>query len=104
MIDPREYLFDLPAKTKPEVLEGHFTIFHFEVDGSGHYTVHVEDSVLLVKDGLHGEAICRVTTTSESFSKLISKDLNPMMAMMTGKLKISNPGEMIKYAKIFGLL
>jgi hypothetical protein len=27
-----------------------------------------------------------------------------MMAMMTGKLKISNPGEMLKYAKMFGLM
>jgi putative sterol carrier protein len=45
-----------------------------------------------------------VTTTAESFEKLISGSLNPMMAMMTGKLKISHPGEMLKYAKIFGLM
>ncbi|MBK8429598.1 MAG: hypothetical protein IPL27_28240 [Lewinellaceae bacterium] len=35
---------------------------------------------------------------------MLSGDLNPMMAMMTGKLKISNPGEMLKYAKMFGLM
>lgn len=104
MIDPREYLFSLPEKTDRLVLEGHFTVFHFEVDGSGHYTVQVVDGDLSVVEGLHGEAVCRVTTSSESFSKLITKDMNPMMAMMMGQLRISNPGEMLKYAKIFGLL
>ncbi len=29
---------------------------------------------------------------------------NPMMAMMMGKLKISNPAAMLKYAKILGLM
>ena len=35
---------------------------------------------------------------------LLNKDVNPMMALLTGKLKISNQGEMLKYAKIFGLM
>jgi putative sterol carrier protein len=104
MVDPREYLFSLPEKTDRVVLEGHYTIFHFEVDGSGHYTVHVEDGDIKVAEGLHGEAVCRVVTSAESFGKLITKDMNPMMAMMMGQLRISNPGEMLKYAKIFGLL
>ena len=42
-------------------------------------------------------------TAQEFFESLPSK-VNPMMAMMTGKLKISNPGEMMKYAKVFGLM
>ena len=104
MIDPREYLFSLPEKADPTVLEGHYTVFHFEVDGSGHYTVTVEDCAIKVDEGLNGEAVCRVITSAESFSNLLTKDLNPMLAMMTGKLRISNPGEMLKYAKIFGLM
>ena len=104
MIDVKKFLFDLPQKASPDALEGLSTIFHFDVAGSGEYTVQVVDGKLNVSEGLSGEANCKVTTSTESFSKLISGDLNPMMAMMTGKLKISNPGEMLKYAKMFGLM
>jgi putative sterol carrier protein len=104
MIDVKSFLFSLPDKAKPEVLEGHNTLFHFDVADAGQFTVRVSDGKLTVAEGLNGDPSCKVTTTAESFSKVLSGDLNPMMAMMTGKLKISNPGEMLKYAKIFGLM
>ncbi len=104
MIDVKEFLFSLPAKAKPEVLEGQNSLFHFDVADAGQFTIKVADSKMEVSEGFQGEPTCKVSTSAESFSKLLSGDLNPMMAMMTGKLKISNPGEMLKYAKIFGLM
>jgi putative sterol carrier protein len=104
MIDVKEFLFDLPAKVKPEAVEGLSTVFHFDITGSGAYTVQLDNGKMEVSEGLNGEANCKVTASTETLSSLLSKDLNPMMAMMTGKLKISNPGEMLKYAKIFGLM
>ncbi len=104
MIDAKEFFNSLPTKVKPEVLEGLDTLFHFDITNSGQFTVRAHDSKLTVEDGFHGEPKCKVTTTAENFSKLLSGDLNPMMAVMTGKLKLSNPGEMMKYAKIFGLM
>ena len=104
MIDVKEFLYALPEKVQPEAVEGVSTLFHFDVEGSGQYTVQINDGKMDVSDGLTGEPSCKVATSAENFSKLISGDLNPMMAMMTGKLKISNPGEMLKYAKMFGLM
>ena len=104
MIDVKQFLFVLPKKANPDALEGLSTLFHFDVAGSGQFTVKVDGGKLDVSEGLSGEPACKVSTSAESFSKLISGDLNPMMAMMTGKLKISNPGEMLKYAKMFGLM
>lgn len=104
MIDAKEFLFALPQKANPDTLEGLNTLFHFDVTDSGQYTVQLADGKLTVSEGLQGDPSCTVKTSAESFSKLVSGDLNPMMAMMTGKLKISNPGEMLKYAKIFGLM
>lgn len=100
----KEFLFSLPAKAKPEVLEGQNTLFHFDVADAGQFTIKVADGKMEVSEGLEGEPVCKVAATAESFSKILSGELNPMMAMMTGKLKISNPGEMLKYAKIFGLM
>jgi putative sterol carrier protein len=102
--DAKEFLFALPAKANPAALEGLSTLFHFDVTDSGQYTVKLTDGQLSVVEGFEGEASCTVKASAESFGKLVSGDLNPMMAMMTGKLKISNPGEMLKYAKIFGLM
>ncbi len=104
MIDVKEFLFSLPAKVKPEVLEGQSSLFHFDIADAGQFTIKLADGKLDVSEGLSGEPSCKVSASAESFAKLLSGDLNPMMAMMTGKLKISNPGEMLKYAKIFGLM
>ncbi len=104
MIDVKKFLFDLPQKANPDALEGLSTLFHFDIGGAGQFTVKLDNGKMDVSEGLNGEAACKVSTSAESFSKLISGDLNPMMAMMTGKLKISNPGEMLKYAKMFGLM
>ncbi|MFN0014118.1 MAG: SCP2 sterol-binding domain-containing protein [Saprospiraceae bacterium] len=104
MLDVKKFLFDLPTKANSDALEGLSTLFHFDIADAGQFTVQLTDGKLEVAEGLNGEARCTVTTTAESFSKLLSGDLNPMMAMMTGKLKISNPGEMLKYAKMFGIM
>lgn len=104
MIDVKQFLFSLPEKVAPEVVEGLSTLFHFDIADAGQFTVQLEDGKFAVSEGFSGDPTCKVGTSAESFSKLLSGDLNPMMAMMTGKLKISNPGEMLKYAKIFGLM
>ncbi len=104
MIDVKEFLFSLPAKVKPEAVEGLSTLFHFDIADSGQFTVQLDNGKMEVSEGFSGDPSCKVTTSTESFQKLLSGDLNPMMAMMTGKLKISNPGEMLKYAKMFGLM
>ncbi|MGA1583626.1 MAG: SCP2 sterol-binding domain-containing protein [Saprospiraceae bacterium] len=43
------------------------------------------------------------TASAATLGKVISGNMNPMMAVMSGKLKISNLTEMMTYAKIFGL-
>ncbi|MCC6282455.1 MAG: SCP2 sterol-binding domain-containing protein [Saprospiraceae bacterium] len=103
-MDVKEFLFSLPAKVKPEAVEGLSTLFHFDIADAGQFTVQLDNGKMDVSEGFSGEPSCKVTTSTESFQKLLSGDLNPMMAMMTGKLKISNPGEMLKYAKMFGLM
>ncbi|AWL09042.1 MULTISPECIES: SCP2 sterol-binding domain-containing protein [Aquirufa] len=48
------------------------------------------------------EADCTISATVENFSKVMSGDLNPMMAVMTGKIKIS--GDMSVAMKLQNLL
>lgn len=105
-MNSREFLYKLPSKVSPQAIEGHETTFHFDLEGSegGQYTVKVEEGKVNVTDGFSGEPSCVVRASDEDFMKLINGDLNPMMAVLTGKVKISNQGEMLRYAKIFGLM
>lgn len=104
MIDAKEFLFSLPQKVAPEAIEGHNTLFHFNIADSGQYSVEINDGKMAVSEGLSGTPTCKVEISAQNLSKLLSGDLNAMMAMTMGKLKISNIGEMLKYAKIFGIM
>lgn len=48
------------------------------------------------------DAACTISTTKENFNKLVTGDLNPMMAVMSGKVKIS--GDMGLAMKIQSLI
>ncbi len=102
------FLLSLPDKVDPNVLEGLETNFHFVIrNDQGHtdeVTVEVRDGQCTAREGLVGTPKCVVKASDADLMKLLKGDLNPMMAILTGKLKISNQGEMLKYAKIFGLL
>jgi len=101
-----EYIKGLEDKIDPAVTAGLETRFHFVLsgEGGGDLTVEVNDGEVDVKDGLHGDPKCVVKTEATTFQKLLKKEINPMMAVMTGKVKISNQSELLKYAKVFGLM
>jgi len=102
----REFLYALPAKVDPAALEGLETIFHFDLEGEkgGQFTITVSGQKVAVSDGLTGDARCVIRSTGDTFISLATGELNPMMAVLTGKVKISNQGEMLRYAKLFGLM
>jgi putative sterol carrier protein len=102
----RDFLYSLPSKVPPAAIEGVETVFHFDLEGDhgGQYTIVVADQKVQVSDGLHGEPKCAVRASEEDFVNLATGELNPMMAVLTGKVKISNQAEMLRFAKIFGLM
>ncbi len=102
----KEFLSSLPAKVPLEAIEGVDTLFHFDISGDGgtQATIGIKDGQVKYEDGLQGDPKCVVTASHDNLMKVLSGSLNPMMAIMTGKIKISNTGEMMKYAKLFGLM
>ncbi len=103
---PKDFLTTLPTRVKQEWLNGVDTNFHFDIEGNngGQFSVKVANDKIEVKEGFVGEAKCKVIAHEKNFVALLKGDLNPMMAVFTGKLKVSNPGEIMKYAKLFGLM
>jgi putative sterol carrier protein len=100
----KEILYAMPGKVNISDIEGVNTIFHFDFASDGQHTIKIADGNVTVEDGLNGEAECVLTASADDFTKLMSGDLNPMMAVMMGKIKLSNMGAMMKYAKLFGIM
>jgi len=104
----KDIITSLPEKVNPSAIEGLETAFHFEItlpdDSVSQYTLELKDNNLTAYEDFIGEPKCVVKAKEEDFVNLVSGKLNPMLAIMTGKVKISNQGEMLKYAKVFGFL
>lgn len=98
-----EYFNSLTQKVKPEDLEGVDTQINFDLKGKNMY-VTVKDGKIEAAEGTAADAEVNITVKEEDLLSIIQGNTNPMMAMMMGKLKISNPGAMLKYAKILGLM
>ena len=105
-MNAKEFILDLPNKVSPSAIEGLTTNFHFDLsgDGGGQFTVKVDDGQLSVAEGFEGDPKCKVAAGVSDLTGVIKGTVNPMMAVLTGKIKISNQGELMKYAKIFGLM
>jgi putative sterol carrier protein len=102
----REFIEALPQKVNPAALEGHNTIFHFDVPGDtgGQYTLTIADGKMDLQKGLIGDAKCKVTAKDTDLIGIVTGQVNPMMAFMMGKIKTTNQGELLKYAKVLGLM
>ena len=103
----KDFILSLPLTVKPEWLENvDDTNFHFDIDGDGggQFSVIVKDKKLAIHEQFVGEPKCKITAKEKNLIKLLRGELNPMMAVFTGKLKISNTSEIMRYAKLFGLM
>ncbi len=77
------------GKTLKMQLDDHIVF----IDGTGDSNVVSQDD---------NEADCTISTTMDTFKSLASGDLNPMMAVMSGKVKIK--GDMGVAMKLQSLL
>lgn len=98
-----DYFEKLTTKINPSDLEGISTKINFDLKGKEMHLV-VKDGTLTANEGLADEAEVSITAKEEDLLSIINGDTNPLMAMMMGKIKISNPAAMMKYAKLLGLM
>jgi putative sterol carrier protein len=98
-----ELFASLPTRLRPEKTEGWRSRVHFKFAGSPtpEWTVEIDGPVCVVREGLHGEAECVVQTTEDLYLGIEAGRESPEAAFMMGKLKVSNPGVMQRYAKSF---
>lgn len=101
-----QFLESLPGRVPPEALAGLDATINFDLSGDegGQYTLSIRDNIIRHQMGLAENPTCGVKTDHATFVKIINKEENVLMAMFTGKLKIQNQMEMVRFAKILGLM
>lgn len=99
----KDFLMGLPEKINKENHTDISTVLHFELADEA-YTVNIVNGQAECVEGLEGEPEVSMKAKPDDFVKMVTGELNPMTAMMFGKLKITNPGAMMKYAKMLGLM
>src|SRR5690606_1072922 len=102
-ITAQQILLSIPHRFRAEKAHDYETVFHFDLSGdnAGQYTVFINNKICELKEGLHGTAQCVVKTKAEIYVQLETGKLNPQLALMTGKVKVSNIAEMIRFSKMF---
>ncbi|MCO5230463.1 MAG: SCP2 sterol-binding domain-containing protein [Chitinophagales bacterium] len=98
----REIVLGLPSRFKGDASTDN-GVFHFvlEGDGGGEFSVKVTDGVCSVEEGLSGDADCVISSTAADFEDAEYGRVNKQMAVMMGKIKISNLGAMLKFLSLF---
>lgn len=102
----REYIENIPNKVAKEAIEDKQTRFHFDLSGENptQMTLTIDNGNISVEEGIVDEAKCVISGKSQNFVNVVTGQTNAMMALMMGKVKVSNQGELMKYAKLLGII
>lgn len=93
----------LPRRLRPEASEGWAARFHFVLAGAAapEWTVVIEGGACTVERGRLGTPDCVVEMDEATYLGVETGQVNAQTAFMTGKVKVSNIGEMMRYVKAF---
>ncbi|MBX2904381.1 MAG: SCP2 sterol-binding domain-containing protein [Chitinophagales bacterium] len=83
--------------------ENEKSIFHFILSGEngGDFTVELKHKKIKVSEGLKGKPDCEVKAKASDYEALENGDLSPQWAFVTGKVKVSNVSELLKFKSYF---
>jgi acyl-CoA dehydrogenase len=93
----------LPRRLRPEKTAGLHACFHFKLRGAEtpEWTVRVEEESCEVTAGLVGRPDCVIEMKGDTYVGIETGAINPQVAFMMGKVKVSNIAEMMRYVKAF---
>jgi putative sterol carrier protein len=97
----QEFFDGLAARADSSKTAGMSNSYLFDIEGAGQWKVDVDDGTVTVTPGT-GDADVTITTSEETFQKIVAGEQNPTSAYMTGKLKIKGDmGAAMKLQKLF---
>ncbi|HRQ41420.1 MAG TPA: SCP2 sterol-binding domain-containing protein [Chloroflexota bacterium] len=90
MSTPAEILNRIPSTVDPSKIAGinATVVFDLSGDNGGQWTMKVADGAANVSDGADPNASATIKMTDTDYVAMMSGSLNPMMAFMSGKIKV----------------
>jgi len=85
----------------PDKAAGWTANIQFTIEGADNYTLDIKDKKCVVKQGLQGSPTCKVTTNADTMAGMIEGKVSGQSAFMSGKIKASSLGDMMKFGKVF---
>jgi putative sterol carrier protein len=97
----KDFFESLASRVDESRTAGMNNSYLFDIDGAGKWTVRVEDGKVNVSEG-EADADAVISTSEETFERMVSGEQNPTSAYMTGKLKVKGDmGAAMKLQKLF---
>ncbi|MBL7784970.1 MAG: acyl-CoA dehydrogenase family protein [Chitinophagales bacterium] len=100
----REIVLSLPSRLKKHKVSADYdTTVHLDISGTngGQFTVRVNNGSCTVEEGLSGTPKCVVTTSDSVYEGVETGRENAQMAVMFGKIKLTNIAEMMTFTGLF---
>jgi putative sterol carrier protein len=90
MTTPADILNNLPTSVDPSKLAGinATVVFDLSGDNGGQWTLKVADGAANVTEGADPSASATIKMSDTDYVAMTSGSLNPMMAFMSGKIKV----------------
>jgi alpha-methylacyl-CoA racemase len=101
-VTAKDIIESIPFRFRTEKAQGYNASFHFDISEENlKYTVTVSNGTCELVEGFVGTADCMVKTKASVYVDLETGKANPQMALMMGRIKISNIAAMMQFAKCF---
>lgn len=100
----KDVFADLPNRFNADAAKGMGAVIQFVLTGddSGEYYVEVKDGACKVTAGKHASPNMTMTVAGKDYVAMSNGKLNPQMAFMQGKLKVSGDmGLAMKMGNVF---
>ena len=78
-------------------------VFHFNISGpdGGQFTATIQNNRCTVTEGMLGKADCTITAKDKEYEDVELGRTNPMIALMSRKIIVSNMAEILKFKSMF---
>lgn len=99
----QQIIESIPQRFRTEKAQGFNALVQFDISGDEtlQYTVEINNEMCTLHHGLTGTADCTIQTKASVYKDLETGKANPQMALMMGKIKISNLAVMMQFVKCF---
>lgn len=103
---PADIFAKIPENFNPDKAAGVDMTLVFSLSGSngGDWTINIANGAVDVQEGKAENPSATINMDGDDYVKMMSGDLNPMMAFMSGKVKVDGDlNSVMKMQSIFGM-